>query len=268
MKKKYLIHDYLNKIPLDNPYKNSQKGNYPKLEQMIVTSNLNNKSLFTNASHLGGENFYKNNSLSIELLKLFILFSRIFGQNPKILKAHKSIANWNVRKNMNIGIFLSLRSNTKTYENLINKFLLFILPLLNQKDSFFIINSTKKNLLKKSEISSTGSLIFGLSSLNIFNPIFPDIEYYQYSNFINEIKNSSEFLGCRINFQCKYPKNVEIDNLKIISYLSKKIVYGKSENNKNWNFIYNINNYIFKRDFILSYYQIPAPIFNQINLKD
>lgn len=263
MKKKYLIHDYLNKFPLDNPYNNIQKGNYPKLEQMIITSNLNNKSLFTNASHLGGENLYKNNSLSIELLKLFILFSRIFGQNPKILKAHKSIANWNVRKNMNTGIFLSLRSNSKTYENYINKFLLFFLPLLNQKDSFFIINSNNKNYYNKSENSSTGSLIFGLSSLNIFNPIFPDIEYYQYSNFINEIKNSSEFIGCRINFQCRFPENVETQKRKLFPYLSKKIVYGKLENNKNYNFICNLNNSIFKRDFILSYYQFPAPIFKK-----
>ena len=157
---------------------------------------------------------------------------------------------------MNIGIFLSLRSNTKTYENFINKFLFFFLPLLNQKDSFFIINSNNKNLKNQSEISSTGSLIFGLSSLNIFNPIFPDIEYYQYSNFINEIKNSSEFLGCRINFLCKFPQNSETGGLQLFTHLSKKIVDGKLEKN--------INISLFKRDFILSYYQFPAPVFKQI----
>ena len=264
MKKKYLIHDYLNKFSLENPYsfsssiysrKGYRRNQIPKLKKFIITSNLDNKSIIQNIgsviSSSGGQDINKNSSLSIELLKLFILFSRIFGQTPKILKAHKSVASWNVREGMNSGVLITLQSNNKFFKNFeINKFLLFILPLLNQKDTLLFLNpltrisSSRKWEEKKIdfeiEISNIGNLIFGISSLNIFNPIFPDIEYYEYSNIINDIKNSSEFIGCRINIVCQYPslKTSTFTNWRI----GNKKIFPKEQD---------------KQNFILSYYQFP-----------
>lgn len=278
MKKKYLIHDYLNKFPLDNPYyyskisstkiKTGKTRNLPKLKQIILTSNLNNKSFFSNSSNpFKGGTETKNNPLSIELLKLYIIFSRIFGQTPQLLKAHKSVANWNVRKNMNIGILLSLRAcqNTLFFKDYLFKFFLFLVPLLNQKDSFFILNSHSKTT------KNIDSLIFGLSSLIPFNPIFPDIEYYKYSNIINEIKNSSEFIGCRINILCQFPIHSSLINSSISQFffdsrdqLLKEIdteTRIKIKNLSNTFNFYHVNQNIslFKRDFILSYFQFPVP---------
>tara|TARA_B100000965_G_scaffold406620_1_gene446602 strand:- start:41612 stop:41983 length:372 start_codon:yes stop_codon:yes gene_type:complete len=113
MKNKYLIHDYLNKFPLDNPYSSRQHGEFPKLKQIIISSSVDYKSLKgskeLSMAQFNKNNFIKNNPLSNELLKLFILFSRIFGQFPKLVKARKSVANFNLRQGMDLGIFFTLR---------------------------------------------------------------------------------------------------------------------------------------------------------------
>lgn len=121
MKKKYLINDFLIKFPSETLKKK------PKWQQIIITSNLNHKKF---------SNVFKNDSISsstVELLKIYFIFSRIFGQTPFIIHANQSVANWNIGKGMNHGIFISLRNNYYI------KFFLTILPLLTNL-SFFSPN--------------------------------------------------------------------------------------------------------------------------------
>lgn len=133
MKNKFLLHDYLNKFPQDSPYSSSMLHKqsihvYPKLNKMIVTSNIDHKYLKRDWSQIG------TSAAGSELYKLYILFSRIFHQVPKIIKAQKSVASFNLRKGMNMGVFLSVPAQSSaSLGGVDNPFFISLLPLFNER---------------------------------------------------------------------------------------------------------------------------------------
>lgn len=202
MKNKILLHDYLNKFPEDNPYSSSKQSRhvYPKLNKIIVTSTYDHKYL-KRESFLSHGASGSSSAAGSELYKLYILFSRIFHQVPKIIKAQKSVASFNLRKGMNMGVFLSVPAQSPaSLGGVDNPFFISLLPLLNELDS-----------------KSPG--MFGIRGVNIFNVHFSSShseettdynrseQVSQYAELINDLKNSSEFIGCNINLHCLYPSS-------------------------------------------------------------
>ena len=116
----------------------------PKIKKIIVRSNLNNKK-FTNIYKS------KDNKMQKELLERYNIFKYMLLQTPKIIKAKKSVANWNVRKGMDTGVMVTIRNEENWREILLN-----IYPNIVEKKFSY------KNM-KTSEM--------GLGSIGMFNNI-------------------------------------------------------------------------------------------------
>lgn len=213
MTNKYLTHDYLHKFSLENPYSKQQHGEFPRLNKIIVTSNIDYKSIINKTEVLiNKNNFLKNSALSSLLLKLMFLFSRIFGQTPKLLKAHKSVANFNLREGMNVGVYLTLRPKNlfrvsaislqgipgNSYDY-IKKLFLFILPLWYQKEnvSARVAGPYLGNFQKRAGFEKTvkQSESIDLTPINTSVPVQSQKSYSSELNLlINQSFNQGSFL--------------------------------------------------------------------------
>ena len=146
-------HDNLIKFPKINPY------NKTKLNNIIIEFNYNEVT--------------KDKLVLLPVYKTLMLLT---GQKPKIIKAKDSIAAFKIRKNMEIGAFVTLRNNFKNnllkliFLNLpkfniknfsisLNKFDLFYPPLDKRIGGNIIINI--KSRVKESKNFYLSSLLLG-----------------------------------------------------------------------------------------------------------
>ena len=163
------------------------------------------------------------------------------------------------------------------YANYLQKFLLFFLLDIHLEDPYRWTFSSIKNTSDHNnrELSlkfkrnfnskeSVDSYLFGLTSLNIFNPIFSDKEYSEYSPIINEIKNSSEFIGCRFNIQYQFPHDLEnpyinYKFMKTSRSPAETLLFNPLKGNLvgNPQKLFNNSFKLIKGRFILSYLQFP-----------
>lgn len=150
-----MFQDYITKFSQERLEKK------PQIKKIIITSNINNKKY---------KNIYKSkdNKMEKELLEMYNIFKNIFLQTPKIIKAKKSVSNWNVRSGMENGVMVTIRKEENWKEILLN-----VYP-----------NIHDKKLSNKNKNTSD----MGLSSLSIF------------TNIEDEWK-MLERLGIRINIQ-------------------------------------------------------------------
>lgn len=178
---KRLYNDYLIKFPSENLKEK------PRLEEIRIATNLNNK---------GKGNIYKTDSSSEmkeELKKLIFYYIKIFGQTPKIIKVKKSVASWNIRKGMENGVLITLKSSGRMGDWL-KRWRNIILPrIILMKWSDLRINNTDK----KDKYS--GSI--GIPSIRGLNPIGGEIKKNE--ELKKELKKTQENRGMRITFTVK-----------------------------------------------------------------
>jgi ribosomal protein L5 len=109
---KLLLHDLITKAPNYTFIKKTNENyQYKKLELSLevleIASNLDYKQ-YKGASILSKEISVKNNAKS-ELLLTLIMLEKITGLLPKLIKAKKSVAGFNIRAGMDIGARVTLR---------------------------------------------------------------------------------------------------------------------------------------------------------------
>ena len=107
-------HDNLIKFPKINPY------NKTKLNNIIIEFNYNEVT--------------KDKLVLLPVYKTLMLLT---GQKPKIIKAKDSIAAFKIRKNMEIGAFVTLRNN---FKNNLLKLIFLNLPKFNIKNFSISLN--------------------------------------------------------------------------------------------------------------------------------
>ena len=161
----YFLQDFYTSFPTQKLTKK------PKIEKIIISTNLNNRKF---------SNIYKSGSSAMDfhLLERYFLFKQFFLQSPTIIKGTKSVANWNIRKGMDNGILVTIRSSNPFYFD----FILNLYPQIVQYD------------IQPSFINNRAS-DFGLSSLMFF-PIKLEGNTEETTN---RIKNDIENIGLRFH---------------------------------------------------------------------
>ncbi|QSW37683.1 50S ribosomal protein L5 [Candidatus Vidania fulgoroideae] len=158
----------LNIKSLTNPHK------YPRITKIILNYSIGNKSNNYNYIH----------QLQKELTEITL-------QKPILIRAKRSIANFNLRKNTINSLKVTLR-NTQL-KNFLNKFINIAVPRIKDFNGF-----------KTTVIDHAGNFNFGIKDCNIFPEIF--------------LKNKPQTLtGLNINIVIK--TNQRTDSLKLLTQL-------------------------------------------------
>ena len=170
-----------------------------KVEFIRIESNLDFKKIRSSStSQVSGRVMGVTSSLSAQLVAqpsggntLLNLkrnrykLMRLFGQSPQFIQAKKSVAEWQLRKDMPIGNLVTLRGHSSTGTQALDRFykLLFLIGI--PRDSKLLVSSIKQN---KVPFGQNGKK-FGLNELNSESIIIEND--WTMSNFIENSWNKS-----------------------------------------------------------------------------
>lgn len=143
-----------------------------KIEFIRIESNLDLKKIRSSGNTL------------LNLKRNRYKLMRLFGQSPQFILAKKSVAEWQLRKDMPIGNLITLRGNTPMAA--LDRFykLLFLIGI--PRDSKLLVNSIKQ---KKVSLGLSSINKFGLNELNSESIIIEND--WTMSNFIENSWNKS-----------------------------------------------------------------------------
>lgn len=150
-----------------------------KVEFIRIESNLDFKKIRSSTSSQG------NTLLSLKRNRYKLM--RLFGQSPQFIQAKKSVAEWQLRKDMPIGNLVTLRGHSGATRGTqaLDRFykLLFLIGI--PRDSKLLVSSIKQN---KVPFGQSGKK-FGLNELNSESIIIEND--WTMSNFIENSWNKS-----------------------------------------------------------------------------
>lgn len=143
------------------------------LEDFLILYNYKNINSLPRMEHLIFHSTSK--SFSIDENALLESFSTILlgtGSRPKMSKAHKSIAQFSVRKDNILGVRVTLRK--KRLFNLLEKLLVFVIPSLLKSRRFEIQKKKRVKVKKDDLLQDTQTKSFSISGKD--TKAFPEIE--------------------------------------------------------------------------------------------
>ena len=143
----------------------SKLDNYKKLQTQLKCKNLNGVPKFLKVCINRGIGFTSEQSLTSNITEVSLLS----GQYPKVTKSKKSISNFKIRKNMKIGLKVTLRE-ARMY-SFITKFIYLVLPKIKNFQGLDILNFDKN-----------GNYNFGINS----QLLFPEIDYSSFEKNKNQ----------------------------------------------------------------------------------
>lgn len=214
-----LTNDLIIKFPLISP----DKKQFKHIKSIEIISNLDNKP-------------YKELDKTRSKLRIFttyFMLSRIFTQLPTFIKAKKSVANFNVREGMEVGVKLNLRD--KNMERWLKKWLVLL-----SSNSIISSSPLKEN---KYKFDKTFDIQKDSSLSNIF-AIQP------YNGFLWNFKNIIENTQKDYKIDNKMESNINDNNL---SNLYKLKFYNNNTLSIISNFYPNFSsNYQFNKDLLIN----------------
>ena len=137
-------------------YKSFQISETQKRNAFFFNKSVNLTSLILKKSFEYDlfQSFYENNirktqlkSGQINILTFLYIYSQIFCLTPKIVKAKKSIASFNIRKNIDTSLYLTIRRKTPNFESFYYSYIYIYYPQIVKK-YFLNLNLNDSQIFK------------------------------------------------------------------------------------------------------------------------